>query len=165
VVIYSPFISRPHIGHLFVGARDTEITAAGSQNLRDYPRFLSVNAAFQDHSVNQTKKQKTMKALNLIVALAITTLAAASAKEIEIRNDLDFQVSFVLKSAASNETQFSRSGTVAAKQTITINIPDDAGSLAWKLDHGNQTTGWIHGATTGLRPEHVDFSGGTWHTK
>lgn len=102
-----------------------------------------------------------------ITCFALTVLAFdAEAKDVEIRNDLDSGVSFVVQSDAMNVTSFSQSGSVGAKQTTRITVPDDVNSVKYVLTRGNENTGWVHTFLLGARPkEHLDFSGGyTWRS-
>lgn len=88
-------------------------------------------------------------------------------RTVEVHNEMDEGVSFVVQSDAINVTAFSQSGTISGKQTTTIQVPDDVNSVKYVLTRGNETTGWVHAFFSGTRPnEHLDFdSGYTWHSK
>jgi hypothetical protein len=107
-----------------------------------------------------------MKTLNKIIAILAFTSLPAYARTVEVENELDSPVSFVVTQDASNVTAFSQSGSVDANSTTTIEVPDDVNSCKYILTRGNETTGWVHAFFMGTSPdERLVFNGGyTWST-
>jgi hypothetical protein len=87
-------------------------------------------------------------------------------RTVEIHNEMDEGVSFVVQSDAINVTPFSQSGSVGGKARTTIQVPEDVNTVKYMLTRSNENTGWVHASFLGMRPnEHLDFTTGyTWRS-
>ena len=105
-----------------------------------------------------------MKKLITVIAVLVSASVPAYARTVQVENELDSPVSFVVTEDASNVTAFSQSGSVGAKSTTSIDVPDDVNSCKYILTRGNETTGWVHTFFRGVKPnERLVFDGGyTW---
>jgi len=112
------------------------------------------------------KLKHTHKTLNTIIAILTFISLSAYARMVQVENQLDDPVSFLVTEDAVNVSAFSQSGSVGAHPTTTIDVPDDVNSCKYILTRGNQTTGWVHTFFMGTSPnERLVFNGGyTWST-
>ena len=105
-----------------------------------------------------------MKILFTSLAIFALAAAAASARTVQIVNQTDNNLSFVVTSDASNVTQFSQSGSVRARGYSSIEVPDDVHSCKYMLNNGSEHTTWIHAFFMGSAPKEqlVFRTGDTW---